>query len=102
MQVTPRTLIVSNAAGGVNGQTLRLIALDDGYEPQKAGANVRKLIDEDKVFAILGDPGTPTAAVAVPIAHQNITSALTGWNAAMNGEITSVGQRTSGSRVSIT
>lgn len=59
-----------NAAGGVNGQTLRLIALDDGYEPQKAGANVRKLIDEDKVFAILGDPGTPTAAVAVPIANE--------------------------------
>jgi branched-chain amino acid transport system substrate-binding protein len=56
-----------NAAGGVNGKTLRLVALDDGYEPQKAGINVRKLIDEEKVFAILGNPGTPTAAVTVPI-----------------------------------
>jgi len=59
-----------NAAGGVAGRTLRLVALDDGYEPARAGTNVRKLIDEDKVFAILGNPGTPTAAVAVPIANE--------------------------------
>jgi len=59
-----------NARGGVGGRTLRLIALDDGYEPARAGVNVRKLIDEEKVFAILGNPGTPTAAVAVPIANE--------------------------------
>ena len=59
-----------NAAGGVAGKTLRLIALDDGYEPRNAGANMHKLIDEEKVFAVLGNPGTPTAAVAVPIANE--------------------------------
>jgi ABC-type branched-subunit amino acid transport system substrate-binding protein len=59
-----------NANGGIAGRTLRLIALDDGYEPARAGANVRELIDEEKVFAILGNPGTPTAAVAVPIANE--------------------------------
>jgi ABC-type branched-subunit amino acid transport system substrate-binding protein len=59
-----------NSAGGVHGRMLRLIALDDGYEPARAGANVRKLIDEEHVFAILGNPGTPTAAVSVPIANE--------------------------------
>lgn len=59
-----------NAAGGVNGKKLRFIALDDGYEPSRAAENVRRLIDEDKVFAILGNPGTPTAAVSVPIANE--------------------------------
>jgi ABC-type branched-subunit amino acid transport system substrate-binding protein len=58
-----------NAAGGVHGRTLRLIALDDGYEPSRAAANMHKLIDEHKVFAVLGNPGTPTAAVSVPIAN---------------------------------
>lgn len=60
-----------NAQGGVHGRTFRLIALDDGYEPARAGANVRKLIEEDKVFAILGNPGTPTAAVSVPIVNEH-------------------------------
>ena len=58
-----------NAAGGVHGRTLKLIALDDGYEPARAGSNMHKLIDEEKVFAVLGNPGTPTAAVSVPIAN---------------------------------
>src|SRR5687768_7775370 len=57
-----------NAAGGVHGRKLRFVAVDDGYEPSRAAANVRKLIDEDQVFAILGNPGTPTASVSVPIA----------------------------------
>jgi len=70
-----------NAAGGVHGRTLRLIALDDGYEPPRAASNMRKLISEDKVFAILGNPGTPTAAVSVPIAnaeHVPLFGAFTG------------------------
>jgi len=59
-----------NAAGGIGGRRLRLIAVDDGYEPARAGANVRKLVADDKVLAILGNPGTPTAAVVVPIANE--------------------------------
>ena len=59
-----------NAGGGVFGKHLRLLALDDVYDPALAGENVRRLIDQEKVFAILGNPGTPTAAVAAPIANQ--------------------------------
>ena len=56
-----------NSTGGVDGRTLRLVAIDDGYEPDRAARNVRGLIKDEKVFAILGNPGTPTAAVTVPM-----------------------------------
>ncbi len=57
-----------NAKGGVNGRKIELITYNDGYEPDAAGANVTKLINEDAVFAIIGSVGTPTAKVAQPIA----------------------------------
>ncbi len=57
-----------NAAGGVHGRTLKLITLDDGYEPDKAIANINKLIDEDKVFAHIGAVGTPTSKAIASIA----------------------------------
>ncbi len=58
----------ANRAGGVNGQSLRLIALDDSYEPAMAAPNMRQLIEKDQVLAIIGNVGTPTAVAAVPIA----------------------------------
>jgi ABC-type branched-subunit amino acid transport system substrate-binding protein len=59
-----------NSQGGVSGRPLRLEALDDAYEPARTADNIRRLIDERRVFAILGDVGTPTAAVAVPIVDE--------------------------------
>ena len=47
-----------NAAGGVFGKKIELIALDDGYETEKAVANTRKLINENKVFALMGFYGS--------------------------------------------
>lgn len=55
-----------NAAGGINGRTLKLVSRDDGYEPEKAAAAVKALIEEDKVFALIGSVGTPTTLAAVP------------------------------------
>jgi branched-chain amino acid transport system substrate-binding protein len=57
-----------NARGGVHGRKLKLISRDDGYEPERAIAETKKLIDEDKVFALIGPVGTPTSAAAQPIA----------------------------------
>jgi len=57
-----------NARGGVHGRKLKLISRDDGYEPERAIAETRKLIEEDKVFALIGPVGTPTSAAAQPIA----------------------------------
>ncbi len=55
-----------NQAGGVHGRTLSLVAEDDGYEPQRTQATVRDLAEKRKVFAFVGNVGTPTAAVAIP------------------------------------
>ena len=59
-----------NRVGGVNGRKLRLIALDDGYEPTRTAPNMRQLIEKDNVLAIIGNVGTPTAVVAVPLANE--------------------------------
>ena len=59
-----------NAAGGVNGQTLALIARDDQYQPLKAASNTRQLIQEDDVLAAIGNVGTPTATVTIPIYNE--------------------------------
>ncbi|QYZ65788.1 MAG: ligand-binding receptor [Gammaproteobacteria bacterium (ex Lamellibrachia satsuma)] len=58
---------------GINGNTLKLVALDDGYEPARAAPNMRKLIDEENVLAVMGNVGTPTAIVSVPIANEKKT-----------------------------
>ncbi|MBP7064527.1 ABC transporter substrate-binding protein [Ferrovibrio sp.] len=57
----------ANAAGGVKGRKLELVLRDDGYEPAKAAAAARQLLDQDKVFALIGPVGTPTSAAMEPI-----------------------------------
>lgn len=56
-----------NATGGVNGRMLELISYDDGYEPERAVENTKKLIEKDRVFALIGGVGTPTANAIEPI-----------------------------------
>lgn len=59
----------TNQQGGVKGQLIRFTVLDDGYEPTSVLANIKKLIDTHQVIAIVGNVGTPTAAVAAPKAN---------------------------------
>jgi ABC-type branched-subunit amino acid transport system substrate-binding protein len=56
-----------NAKGGVHGRKLQLISRDDGYEPDRSIVETTKLLDEDKVFALIGAVGTPTAKATIPI-----------------------------------
>ena len=56
-----------NAQGGVNGRKIVLKTLDDGYEPPRAAENTKKLINDDKVFALFGYVGTPTSQASLPI-----------------------------------
>jgi ABC-type branched-subunit amino acid transport system substrate-binding protein len=58
----------ANASGGVNGRQLRLVAADDGYEPARTADAMKKLYEKDQVFGVIGNVGTPTAAVALPYA----------------------------------
>ena len=62
-----------NRAGGINGRQLKLFVLDDGYEPYRAAANMRTLLEEKQVLAIIGNVGTPTAIASVPIAVEQKT-----------------------------
>ena len=57
----------ANAAGGVHGRKLELISYNDDYEPEVAIAKTNKLIDEDRVFALIGEVGTPTSKAVQPI-----------------------------------
>jgi ABC-type branched-subunit amino acid transport system substrate-binding protein len=56
-----------NERGGVNGRKLELVTEDDGYDPAKAPAASKKLIEEKKVFGLLGYVGTPTGVVHLPV-----------------------------------
>ena len=57
-----------NQLGGVHGRRLELSSLDDAYEPEAAVTNTIRLIDQDKVFALIGEVGTPTSRSATPVA----------------------------------
>src|SRR5215831_7218403 len=58
-----------NKKGGVHGRQLKLVSVDDGYEPDKSIAAVKKLIEDEKVFGLIGPVGTPTANAAQPVAQ---------------------------------
>ena len=58
----------ANRAGGVNGRTLALKSVDDGYEPEQTIVAIKKLITADKVFGLVGAVGTPTSKAGQPIA----------------------------------
>ena len=57
----------ANEKGGVNGRKIKLIALNDGYEPVNCVINTQKLINENKVFMLANYVGTPTAVKAMPV-----------------------------------
>jgi ABC-type branched-subunit amino acid transport system substrate-binding protein len=47
---------------------LKLFAADDGYEPSRTAEAMKQLYEKDQVFGVIGNVGTPTAAVAIPYA----------------------------------
>jgi ABC-type branched-subunit amino acid transport system substrate-binding protein len=56
-----------NAKGGVHGRKLQLLSRDDGYDPDRSVVQTLRLIEDDKVFALIGAVGTPTAMATIPI-----------------------------------
>jgi branched-chain amino acid transport system substrate-binding protein len=59
-----------NEKGGVHGRKLELVTEDDRYETSVAPAASKKLIEEHKVFALLGYVGTPTGVAHLPVVTQ--------------------------------
>ena len=56
-----------NAQGGIHGRKLKLVIEDHGYDPKKAVLATQKLVQKDKIFAMVGTIGTPTALPSMPI-----------------------------------
>jgi branched-chain amino acid transport system substrate-binding protein len=56
-----------NAAGGINGRKLKLILEDNGYDPKRAVLASQKMIERDKIFAMIGPMGSPTVLAAQDI-----------------------------------
>ncbi|HJV61387.1 MAG TPA: ABC transporter substrate-binding protein [Albitalea sp.] len=60
-----------NAKGGVNGQRIEVITLDDKSEPALAAANARTLIEQRKVVALFLTRGTPTNEAILPVLDEH-------------------------------
>ncbi len=51
---------VNDTKGGVNGRTIEFLIEDDSYSPPKTVDLVRKLVEQDEIFALVNGFGTPT------------------------------------------
>jgi branched-chain amino acid transport system substrate-binding protein len=56
-----------NAQGGVHGRKIRLLVEDSAYDPKKSVLAVQKLVNQDKVFMVVGHMGTAHNNAAMPI-----------------------------------
>lgn len=59
-----------NASGGINGRKLKIVYEDDACDATKGVAAVRKLLDQEQVFAILATSCTPVAAAVSELVDQ--------------------------------
>ena len=62
---------VVNDAGGIHGRKVRTVYYDDGYKPQDAVANTKKLVEQDRVFAIIAPQGTPPVVATMEYLEEN-------------------------------
>jgi branched-chain amino acid transport system substrate-binding protein len=60
-----------NARGGVHGRKILTQYYDDGYKPQNAVANTKRLVEQDKVFAIVSSQGTGPVMATVKFLTEN-------------------------------
>ena len=62
---------VINDAGGIHGRKVRTVYYDDGYKPQDAVANTRKLVEQDRIFAVIAPQGTPPVVATLEYLEDN-------------------------------
>ncbi len=73
----------ANESGGINGRMLKLVAADDGYDPNRTLDAMKQLYEKEQVFGFIGNFGTANAAMAIPYALERRTlffGAYTGAN----------------------
>lgn len=60
----------ANEQGGVNGRKIKLLIEDSAYDPRRAVLAAQKLVNQEKIFAMIGHLGTATNMVAMPVQFQ--------------------------------
>ncbi len=78
-----------NAAGGVNGKKFEMIFEDDQGSPEKAKTVISKLINQDKVVAVLGEVASSNSLAAAPVAQEAKVPMIT--PSSTNPKVTEVG-----------
>jgi serine/threonine protein kinase/ABC-type branched-subunit amino acid transport system substrate-binding protein len=73
MQIGIETYLnhVNETTGGIHGRKIKLLALDDGYEPDRCVITMKQMLTQRPVFAFAGNVGTPTAEAALPLALEH-------------------------------
>ncbi len=56
-----------NEQGGINGRKIKLLIEDSGYDPKKAILAAQKLVNQDKIFMMVGHIGTAQNMAAMPV-----------------------------------
>ncbi|WP_306356556.1 MULTISPECIES: ABC transporter substrate-binding protein [unclassified Nocardia] len=73
--------------GGIDGRTVEYQVRDDGYQPPKTVEEVRRLVEQDQVFAIFQTLGTPTSSAVWDYLNQRevpqifVAGGATKWGA---------------------
>ncbi len=78
-----------NAAGGINGKKLEMLFEDDQGTPEKAKTVISKLINQDKVVAVLGEVASSNSLAAAPVAQEAKIPMIT--PSSTNPKVTEVG-----------
>ena len=60
----------ANEQGGVNGRKIKLLVEDSKYDPRNAVLSAQKLVNQDKIFAMVGHLGTAQNMAAMPVQFQ--------------------------------
>lgn len=61
----------ANAEGGLFGRKIVWLTEDDGYQPARALAGAKRLVERNGVFMLVGQVGTPPTSAIMPYAEQN-------------------------------
>jgi branched-chain amino acid transport system substrate-binding protein len=78
-----------NAAGGIKGKKIKLITMDDQGKAEEAASVVTRLIEQEKVVALLGEVASGRSLAAAPIAQNKKIPMLT--PSSTNPKVTEVG-----------
>jgi branched-chain amino acid transport system substrate-binding protein len=87
----------TNAKGGVDGRKIAFKTYDDAYEPPKAVQNARRLIQQDKVFALFNTLGTPNNLAIWDYTNQQkvpqvyVATGASAWGADLKGHPYTIG-----------